>query len=312
MSIASSRDATAAAVRDAAASAPPRRSRLIPRAWLTGYGLLAPVLILCGVALAFAMISTVLTSFFTQQGIKIVPGFTLRHYVEAVTNPLYQLTMLRSLAISITTTVITILLAYPIAFFLAFYAGKYRTLWLILITTPFWTSYLLRVFSWKVILGYNGVINSGLKGLGLISEPLTFLVYNPFAVIITLVHAWLPFAILPLFVSLEKIDRSYLEAATDLGDGPRDRFWRIVFPLSLPGVMAASLMIFIPTVGDYITPQLVGGPDGQMVASSIVELFGRVNDKPLGSALAIVSILIVSGISIAYMQFTRKVTERIG
>lgn len=270
-----------------------------------------PILLICGVALGFAMISTVLTSFFTQEGVKIIPGFTLSHYYEAVTNPLYQLTMARSLVISMVTTALTVLLAYPIAYFLAFYSGSRRTLWLILITTPFWTSYLLRVFSWKVILGYNGVINSGLKSLGLVTEPLGFLVYNPIAVIITLVHAWLPFAILPLFVSLEKIDRSYLEAATDLGDSPRDRFWRIVFPLSVPGVMAASLMIFIPTVGDYVTPQLVGGPDGQMVASSIVELFGRVNDKPLGSALAIVSIVVVSGISLGYMALTRRISERI-
>jgi spermidine/putrescine transport system permease protein len=288
------------------------RRRLIPRDWITGYGLMLPILVVCGVALAFAMISTVLTSFWTQEGIKIIPGFTLNNYYQAVTNPLYQLTMARSLVISLVTTALTIVLAYPIAYFLAFYVGSRRTLWLILITTPFWTSYLLRVFSWKVILGYNGVINSGLKSLGLITEPLGFLVYNPIAVIITLVHAWLPFAILPLFVSLEKIDRSYLEAATDLGDSPRERFWRIVFPLSVPGVMAASLMIFIPTVGDYVTPQLVGGPDGQMVASSIVELFGRVNDKPLGSALAIVSIIIVTGISLGYMLLTRRVSERIG
>lgn len=312
MSLANARDTLPAAPPARLAAVSRSRTRLIPREWLAGYGLLAPVLILCGVALAIAMATTVLTSFFTQEGVKIVPGFTLRNYHEAVTNPLYQLTMARSLMISIVTTAVTILLAYPIAYFLAFYAGARRTIWLILITTPFWTSYLLRVFSWKVILGYNGVINSGLKSLGLIDEPLSFLVYNPFSVIVTLVHAWLPFAILPLFVSLEKIDRSYLEAATDLGDSARDRFWRIVLPLSLPGVMAASLMIFIPTVGDYITPQLVGGPNGQMVASSIVELFGRVNDKPLGSALAIVSILIVSGLSLAYMMLTRRVTERIG
>jgi spermidine/putrescine transport system permease protein len=312
LSLANARDTLPAAPPARLAAVSRSRTRLIPREWLAGYGLLAPVLILCGVALAIAMATTVLTSFFTQEGVKIVPGFTLRNYHEAVTNPLYQLTMARSLMISIVTTAVTILLAYPIAYFLAFYAGARRTIWLILITTPFWTSYLLRVFSWKVILGYNGVINSGLKSLGLIDEPLSFLVYNPFSVIVTLVHAWLPFAILPLFVSLEKIDRSYLEAATDLGDSARDRFWRIVLPLSLPGVMAASLMIFIPTVGDYITPQLVGGPNGQMVASSIVELFGRVNDKPLGSALAIVSILIVSGLSLAYMMLTRRVTERIG
>ena len=162
-----------------------------------------------------------------------------------------------------------------------------------------------------MILGYNGAINSGLKSVGLIEQPLEFLLYSPTAVVITLTHAWAAFAILPIYVSLEKIDRSLLEAATDLGDGPVARFLRVTLPLSLPGVIAASLLIFIPTVGDYITPTLVGGPDGIMIANMIQAHFGKVNDWPMGAALAICMMIVVALISVAYIWMTRKVTERI-
>ena len=133
----------------------------------------------------------------------------------------------------------TVVLAYPIAYYISFHGGRHKGLWLFLITIPFWTSYLLRVMSWKVILGYNGVLNSSLMGLGVIDEPSTALLYNTSAVIITLTHAWAAFAILPIFVSLEKIDRTLIEAATDLGDGPIRRFLRVTLPLSLPGVISA-------------------------------------------------------------------------
>ena len=156
-------------------------------------------------------------------------------------------------------TLVTVLLAYPMAYFVAFRVERTKFLWLILLTIPFWTSYLLRVFAWKIILGYNGVINSGLMALGIIHQPLEFLLYKPIAVVVTLAHAWAPFAILPIYVSLEKIDRSLLEAAADLGDGPVRRFFRITLPLSLPGVIGAAVLIFVPTTGDYVTPALVGG-----------------------------------------------------
>jgi len=182
------------------------------------------------------------------------------------------------------------------AYFLAFRVTKYKVLWLMLITLPFWTSYLLRVFAWKVILGYNGVLNSGLISLGIISEPLDFLLYNPSSVIITLVHAWLAFAILPIYVSLEKIDRSLLEAATDLGDSGFERFLRVTLPLSLPGVVSAALLVFIPTVGDYITPAQVGGSSGIMIGTLIQSQFGKANNWPLGSALSIVMMLTVTAL----------------
>ena len=173
------------------------------------------------------------------------------------------------------------------AYYVAFHVHRHKLVWIILMTLPFWTSYLLRVFSWKVVLGFNGAINSGLKSLGLIEQPLEFLLYSPTAVVITLAHAWAAFAILPLYVSLEKIDRSLLEAAADLGDGPVARFFRVTLPLSLPGVIAATIVIFIPTVGDYITPTLVGGPNGIMIANIIQAQFGKVNDWPMGAALAV-------------------------
>src|SRR6202008_4806990 len=147
---------------------------------------------------------------------------------------------------------VTVPLAYPMAYFVAFRVEKSKFIWLILLTIPFWTSYLLRVFAWKVILGYNGVINSGLMDLGLIREPLQFLLYNPVAVVVTLAHAWAAFAILPIYVSLEKIDRSLLEAAADLGDNAVRRFLRITLPLSLPGVIGAAILIFVPTTGDFV------------------------------------------------------------
>jgi spermidine/putrescine transport system permease protein len=185
-----------------------------------------------------------------------------------------------------------------------------KLIWIILMTLPFWTSYLLRVFTWKIILGFNGAINSGLKGLGLIDQPLEFLLYSPSAVVITLTHAWAAFAILPIYVSLEKIDRSLLEAATDLGDGPVARFLRVTLPLSLPGVIAATVLIFVPTVGDYVTPALVGGPDGMMLANLIQAYFGKINNWPMGAALAISMMIAVGLISLVYFWLSRKVTGR--
>ena len=198
------------------------------------------------------------------------------------------------------------MLAYPMAYFISFHGGNRKALWLFLVTIPFWTSYLLRVFLWKVILGYNGVLNSALDWLGVIEEPLTFILYNANAVIITLTHAWAPFAILPIYVALEKIDRSYLEAARDLGDGPLKSFLRITLPLSMTGVVGASLIIFIPTIGDYVTPKLVGGKDGLMIANMIQVQFMKANNAPLGASLAVSAMGIVSMISLVFLALNRR------
>ena len=278
---------------------------------LKGFTLLSPTLLVMGLTMCIPFGIMVVMSFWTQIGFEFDTAFSLVNYVEAVEKPMYRALLLRSLTISAICTVVTVLVSYPMAYYVAFHVRKHKMVWIILMTVPFFSSYLLRVFAWKVILGYNGVINSGLKGLGLIEQPLAFLLYSPTAVVITLAHAWAAFAILPIYISLEKIDRSLIEAATDLGDGPVKRFLGITLPLSMPGVIAASLMIFIPTVGDYVTPALVGGPDGIMIANLIQAQFGLVNNWPMGAALAFDMMLVVAVISLLYIWLTRKVTENI-
>ena len=278
---------------------------------LKGFTLLSPTLLVMGLTMCIPFGIMVVMSFWTQIGFEFDTAFSLVNYVEAVERPVYRALLLRSLTISAICTVATVLLSYPMAYYVAFHVRKHKMAWIILMTVPFFSSYLLRIFAWKVILGYNGVINSGLKGLGLIEQPLAFLLYSPTAVVITLAHAWAAFAILPIFISLEKIDRSLLEAATDLGDGPVKRFLGITLPLSMPGVIVASLMIFIPTVGDYVTPTLVGGPDGLMIANLIQAQFGLVNNWPMGAALALDMMLVVAVVSLLYIWLTRKITENI-
>ncbi|MEE8202418.1 MAG: ABC transporter permease [Alphaproteobacteria bacterium] len=262
-------------------------------------------------ALALPIGGLVVFSFWTQIYLDYDKTFTLNNYFTFFQKYIYPYLLAKSMVISGAVTVATVVLAYPMAYFVAFKVTRHKLLWLILITVPFWTSYLLRVFSWKIILGYNGVLNSGLKSLGLIEEPLMFLLYNPFAVVITLAHAWAAFAILPIYVSLEKIDRSLLEAATDLGDGPVMRFLRVTLPLSMPGVIASSLLVFIPTVGDYVTPKLVGGTTGIMIGNVIQSQFGKANNWPMGAALSVISMIAITLLICAVLWGTKRARRRV-
>jgi spermidine/putrescine transport system permease protein len=275
------------------------------------YSLLLPALILVILAMASPMLLTVVTSFHTQVSMmEIDTTFTLDRYKDFFRKPVYPMLLARSIKISFFVTLVTLITTYPLAYYIAFYVKKNKMLWIVLMTLPFWTSYLLRVFSWKVILGHKGVINSALMVSGMISEPLSFLIYSQTAVVITLAHAWAAFAILPLYVSLDKIDKSLLEASYDLGNTKLETFWRVTFPLSLPGVIGAILIIFIPTVGDYVTPQLVGGTDGRMLSNMIQSLFGRANNFPLGAASAVLMLLSVSFVAVVVTYITRKVSLR--
>ncbi|MEI9887079.1 MAG: ABC transporter permease [Rhizomicrobium sp.] len=270
-----------------------------------GIVLLSPTMLIMLAALAAPMALLALYSFWTQEGYGLNTTPTLAQYAISLGRPTYRELFYRSIEISSVVTLITVLLAYPMAYFVAFRVGKSKFIWLILLTIPFWTSYLLRVFAWKLILGYNGVINSGLMDLGLIRQPLEFLLYNPTAVVVTLAHAWAAFAILPIYVSLEKIDRSLLEAAADLGDGPVRRFFRITLPLSLPGVIGAAVLIFVPTTGDYVTPTLVGGSGGVMIANVIEVQFDKVGNWPLGAALAMASMAAVGVVTLLFVAAMR-------
>jgi len=282
------------------------RSSLLQSEAAQGFALISPTFLYALVLLVVPIVVILAHSFWTQNYLTIDRTFTLENYRVALTEPIYRDLLMRSLWISLLVSFLTVVLAYPIAFYISFHGGRHKGLWLFLITIPFWTSYLLRVMSWKVILGYNGVLNSGLMGLGLISEPSTALLYNTSAVVITLTHAWAAFAILPIFVSLEKIDRSLIEAATDLGDGPLRSFLRVTLPLSVPGVVSAILIVMIPTVGDFVTPKLVGGKDGVMIANAIEAQFGKASNWPLGAALSVTTMLVVTAMAAATVLIIRS------
>jgi spermidine/putrescine transport system permease protein len=272
-----------------------------------GLAMISPTAIFALALLAAPLATIFIYSFMTDGYLEIIRDFTFANYAEAWTKELYRVIMLRSLGVSLAVTAATVLLAFPVAYFVSFHVDASRkSLWLFLITIPFWTSYLIRVFLWKVILGFNGVVNSGLMGLGIIDEPLTFILYNVNSVVITLAHAYAPFAILPIFVALEKIDRSFLEAGRDLGESPFMTFIRVTLPLAMPGVISAVLIVFIPTVGDYVTPQLVGGPEGQMVANLIQLQYLKLDNYPMGSALAVTAMGIVTAFSLLFLFLNRR------
>ncbi len=277
---------------------------------LRGYLLLSPTLVVMTAGIAVPVLILATMSFWTRAGFGFDMTPTLANYARIAGEPIFGAFLVRSFWVSGAVTVVTVLLCYPMAYYVAFHVHRYKMVWIILMTLPFWTSYLLRVFAWKVILGYEGVINSGLQSVGLIEAPLEFLLYSKSAVIITLAHAWAAFAILPLYVSLEKIDRSLLEAATDLGDGPVLRFLRITLPLSMPGVISAMFLIFIPTTGDYITPALLGGPDGAMIGNLIQLQFGPVGNWPMGAAVSIVLTLWIAAVAVTFLVLARVLRER--
>jgi spermidine/putrescine transport system permease protein len=273
----------------------------------SGLTLISPTAIYAVLLLAAPLATVVLFSLLTGGRGQIAWDFTLQNYIEVWTGPVYRAIMLRSLLVAFGVTIVTVLIAYPIAYFVSFHVEpSKKAIWLFLITIPFWTSYLIRVFLWKVILGYNGVVNSGLLSIGVIDEPLQWINYNVGALIMTLAHAYAPFAILPIFVSLEKIDRSLLEAGQDLGESRLRTFWRVTLPLSMAGVIAATLIVFIPTIGDYVTPDLIGGGKLPMIANMMEVQMLKVNNKPLGSAIAVSAMFIVAIIAVGFVLLNRR------
>ena len=281
--------------------------------------LVAPPFVYALLLLAVPLASIFLISVWTQDFLALDTTFTLGNYREILSEPIYVTgaslpdgtyrfgLLPKSVLASVVVTMITVLLAYPIAYHVSFnVAPSRKSLWLFLITIPFWTSYLIRVFLWKVILGYNGVVNTALINLGVIDEPLTFILYNLNSVIITLAHAYAVFAILPIFVALEKIDRSLLEASQDLGESRLMTFWRVTLPLSVPGIVGAVLIVFIPVIGDYVTPELMGGPSGRLISNQIQSQFLQNNNAPLGAALSIVTMLSVGLVSAVFILLNRR------
>jgi spermidine/putrescine transport system permease protein len=215
----------------------------------------------------------------------------------------------KSVQMSLIVSALVVSTAYPLAYFLALSATRRKYVLLLLLIAPFLTSYLLRVLAWKVILGGNGVINTFLVWIGLQApgHSLSFLLYSRFAVMLVLGYVWLPFVALPIFVTLESLDRGLLEAASDLYASRLQAFLRVTLPLSLPGVVAAFLFVFIPTVGEFVTPSLVGGTSGYMYGNQIVDLFETgFPDWETGAALALFLIGVIAVLTLVFVRFLRS------
>jgi len=233
-------------------------------------------------------------------------SFTLGAWRSFVHDPVYLKLFWKSVKMSLTVSAIIVVLAYPLAYYLALSGTKRKYILLLLLIAPFLTSYLLRVLAWTVILGDQGAVNSFLFWTGLRSPdaPLSQLLYSRFAVMLVLGYIWLPFVALPIFVSLESLDRSLLEAASDLGASRLQAFRRVTLPLSMPGVVAAFLFVFIPTLGEFITPSLVGGATGYMYGNQIVDLFGTgFPDWETGAVLAMFLLGVVTVLTVAFSRF---------
>jgi spermidine/putrescine transport system permease protein len=240
-------------------------------------------------------------------------GFTLDAWREFLHSSVYLKLFWKSVKMSLIVSAIIVVLAYPLAYYLALSGTKRKYVLLLVLIAPFLTSYLLRVLAWKVILGDHAEINTFLFWTGLRSaeHPISQLLYSRFAVMLVLAYVWLPFVALPIFVSLESLDRRLLEAASDLGASRLQAFRRVTLPLSLPGIVAAFLFVFIPTLGEFVTPSLVGGPSGYMYGNQIVDLFGTgFPDWETGSVLAIFLFGVVTVLTVVFARFLqpRQVT----
>ncbi len=246
-------------------------------------------------------------SFYTRQFPFHVPDFQFGNYVTLIADSQYSMVLLRSLWIALAVSVTTFFLSYPLAYFLAFKVRSNR-LRLFLYTAaivPLWVSYLLRAYTWKTILGSEGILNSFLMWIGIINEPSTIFLYNQGAMVVTMAYIFTPFMVMPIYASLEKIPRSLIEASKDLGAPRFTTFRKITLPLSMPGVLAGFTFTFGLSIGDFISPILVGGPYSNMIANVVATQFGMAMNWPLGSALGVVLLIIVLGIITASDKLER-------
>jgi spermidine/putrescine transport system permease protein len=265
----------------------------LPLAWL-GVFFLAPVVLVAGYSVGVWSID---------------PGphtFTWAGWSDFFHTPVYLKLFWKSIKLSLIVSIVVVVLAYPVAYYLAMSGTKRKYTLLLVLIAPFLTSYLLRVLAWKVALGNNGFLNTFMYWTHLRSpdHPISQLLYSKFAVILVLVYIWVPFVALPIFVSLESMDRKLLEAAADLGSTRWQAFRRVTLPLSIPGVFAAFLFVFIPTVGEFVTPSLVGGTSGYLYGNQIVDLFGTgFPDWRTGSVLALFLLAIVAVLAGVFSRF---------
>lgn len=237
-------------------------------------------------------------SFYLKTFPTFEPAFQFGNYLTIISDPQYYQVLFRTFKIASIVAASALLVAYPLTYFLVFQvtSRRFRALLYMAVIVPLWVSYLLRAYTWKTILGNEGILNSFLVWIGILSEPTDIFLYNQFSMVLTLTYIYIPFMVMPIYTSLEKVPASMIEASKDLGVGPFQTFLRVTLPLSMPGVLAGATFTFCLTFGDFVAPFLVGGPNGFMVANIVQTQFGAALNWPLGAALSIVMLIIVLSI----------------
>jgi putrescine transport system permease protein len=279
----------------------------VPYLWLLAF-FLAPFLIVLKISFSQPTIAMppYLPTWDTWEAIKThLLNLDFGNYEFLFSDPLYANSYLNSLWIAGVSTVIALLIGYPVAYGIARSSPNWRATLLMLVILPFWTSFLIRVYAWIGILKTEGVLNTFLLWTGIISEPL-MIHFTPTAVYIGIVYSYLPFMILPLYASLEKLDHSLLEAATDLGAKPLTAFWRVTLPLSLPGIAAGCFLVFIPAVGEFVIPELLGGSSTQMIGRTLWSEFFQNRDWPVASAVAVLLLLMLVVPIVIFQHMAKK------
>jgi len=263
----------------------------VPSLWLT-FAFLVPFLIVLRISFAEADVGDPFGTLVTVADGVLTLKVKISNYLFILQDDLYVLTYLSSLKFAAITTALCLFIGYPFAYFMARARPAIRPVLLMLVMMPFWTSFLLRVYAWKGILANNGILYNFLIGIGAITEPLQ-LMNTQFSLIIGMTYAYLPFMILPLYANLVKMDVRFLEAAADLGATPFQAFWRVTVRLSKSGIIAGSMLVFIPSVGEYVIPELLGGPETLMIGRQLWDEFFTNNDWPLASAVTVVVIMLI-------------------
>jgi spermidine/putrescine transport system permease protein len=236
----------------------------------------------------------------------LVHHWNLSNYQKLFSNPIYFEVLFRTMRIAASVTLLSVALGYPLAYYLSFHSGPRKELLYQLVIVPLWVSYLVRGYAWKTILGSDGVLNGFLQYLHITREPVSFLLYSPFAVVLMLTHIYTPFVFLPIYASLEHIPRPLVEASHDLGAGPRSTFFRVILPLSLPGLIAGATFAFVLSLGDFLAQLIVGGPSGTMIANIVSSLFGAAYDWPLGAAISMCILLL----TVSLLFLTERMEKR--
>jgi spermidine/putrescine transport system permease protein len=266
----------------------------------------APPLLWVGLFLLLPYALMFAHSFWTVRDGFLLHQWNLQNYHKLIDNPLYAEVLWRTMRIAAAVTLCSILLGYPLAYFVSFHVGPRKELLYQLVIVPLWVSYLVRGYAWKTILGSDGVLNGFLQYLHLTHEPVAFLLYSPFAVVLMLTHIYTPFVFLPIYAALEHIPRPLVEASQDLGANERTTFLRVILPLSTPGLVAGATFAFVLSLGDFLAPLLVGGPSGTMIANIVQSLFGAAYEWPLGAAVSVCILLI----TVSLLSLTERLEKR--